>query len=187
MAEARLYTIYKNEIVPKLQEEFGYTNVNAVPKLQKIVINVGASEAVNDSKYLDTVIENIGLITGQKAVKTKAKKSDSNFKLREGMPNGCNVALRNIIMFEFLDRLIILLLPPTRDFQGFPNKSFDGRGNYNMGSNELTIFPEINVDSARFIHGMDITFVTTSETDEEAFALLKHFGMPFRNKYNRTR
>ncbi len=180
MAEARLYTIYKNEIVPKLQEEFGYTNVNAVPKLQKIVINVGASEAVNDSKYLDTVIENIGLITGQKAVKTKAKKSVSNFKLREGMPIGCKVTLRKKIMYEFLDRLINLSLPRTRDFQGIPNKSFDGRGNYNMGIKEQTIFPEINVDSARFIHGMDITFVTTSETDEEAFALLKHFGMPFK-------
>lgn len=180
MAEARLYTTYKNEIVPKLKEEFGYNNINAVPKLQKIVINVGASEAVNDSKYLDTVVENIGLITGQKPIKTKAKRSVSNFKLREGMPIGCKVTLRRKIMFEFLDRLINLSLPRTRDFQGIPNKSFDGRGNYNMGINEHTIFPEINVDSARFIHGMDITFVTTAESDEEAFALLKHFGMPFK-------
>src|SRR5690625_5030421 len=175
MAEARLYTIYKNEIVPKLQEEFGYTNVNAVPKLQKIVINVGASEAVNDSKYLDTVIENIGLITGQKAANNTANRSVSIVRLREGMPIGCKVTVRKIIMYEFLDRLMNLSLPRTRDFQGIPNKTSDGRGNYKMGIKEQTIFPEINVDSPRFIHGMDITFVTTSETDEEAFALLKHF------------
>src|SRR5690625_4865845 len=145
MAEARLYTNYKNESVPKLQEEFGYTNVNAVPKLQKIVINVGASEAVNDSKYLDTVIENIGLITGQKAVKTKAKKSVSNFKLREGMPIGCKVTLRKKIMYEFLDRLINLCLTRTGDFQGVANKNIDVRGNYKMGIKKQPIFPEINV------------------------------------------
>src|SRR5690625_1223338 len=154
MPEARPYTIYKNEIVPKPQADCRYMNVTAVIKLQKDVSHVGASEAVNDSKYLDTVIENIGLITGQKAVKTKAKKSVSNFKLREGMPIGCKVTLRKKIMYEFLDRLINLSLPRTRDFQGIPNKSFDGRGNYNMGIKEQTIFPEINVDSARFIHGM---------------------------------
>lgn len=180
MAEARLYTIYKKDIVSKLTEEFGYENVNAVPKLQKITINVGAGEAINDSKYIDTVVENIGLITGQQPVKTKAKKSVSNFKLREGMPIGCKVTLRKKIMYEFMDRLINLSLPRTRDFQGIPNKSFDGRGNYTMGIKEHTIFPEINVDSARFVHGMDITFVTNAESDEEAFALLKHFGMPFK-------
>src|SRR5690625_1719339 len=129
MAEARLNTIYKSEIVPKLQKEFGYSNVNAARNIHKIGINDGASESVNDTKYLDTVIENIGLITGQKAVKTKAKKSVSNFKLREGMPIGCKVTLRKKIMYEFLDRLINLSLPRTRDFQGIPNKSFDGRGN----------------------------------------------------------
>lgn len=180
MAEARLYTRYKKEIISKLTEEFEYENLNAVPKLQKIVINVGAGEAINDSKFLDTVVDNIGLITGQQPVKTKAKKSVSNFKLREDMPIGCKVTLRKKIMYEFMDRLINLSLPRTRDFQGVPNKSFDGRGNYTMGIKEHTIFPEIDVDSAKFVHGMDITFVTNAESDEEAFALLKHFGMPFK-------
>lgn len=180
MAEARLYTQYKEEIAPKLKEEFGHDNVMAIPKLQKIVINVGAGEAINDAKYLDTVVENIGAITGQQPVKTKAKKSVSNFKLREGTPIGCKVTLRKKVMYEFLDRLINLALPRTRDFQGVPNKSFDGRGNYTMGIKEHTIFPEIDVDNTNRVHGMDITFVTNAETDEEAFALLKHFGMPFK-------
>ena len=180
MAEARLYTQYKEEIVPKLKEEFSYDNIMAIPKLQKIVINVGVGEAINDAKYLDTVVENIGLISGQKPIKTKAKKSVSNFKLREGMPIGCKVTLRKKVMYEFLDRLINLALPRTRDFQGIPNKSFDGRGNYTMGIKEHTIFPEIDVDNTNQVHGMDITFVTNAETDEEAFALLKQFGMPFK-------
>ncbi len=180
MAEARLYTEYKEEIVPKLREDFGYENINAIPKLQKIVINVGAGEAINDAKYLDTVVENVGAITGQQPIKTKAKKSVSNFKLREGMPIGCKVTLRKKVMYEFLDRLINLALPRTRDFQGVPNKSFDGRGNYTMGIKEHTIFPEIDVDNTNVVHGMDITFVTSAETDEEAFTLLKHFGMPFK-------
>lgn len=180
MAEARLYTQYKEEIVPALKEEFGYDNIMAIPKLQKIVINVGAGDAINDAKYLDTVVENVGKITGQQPIKTKAKKSVSNFKLREGMPIGCKVTLRKKVMYEFLDRLINLALPRTRDFQGIPNKSFDGRGNYTMGIKEHTIFPEINVDNTNRVHGMDITFVTNAETDEEAFALLKHFGMPFK-------
>ena len=180
MAEARLYTRYKKEIIPKLIQEFEYENLNAVPKLQKIVINVGAGEAINDSKFLDTVVDNIGMITGQQPVKTKAKKSVSNFKLREDVPIGCKVTLRKKIMYEFIDRLINLSLPRTRDFQGIPNKSFDGRGNFTMGIKEHTIFPEIDVDSAKFVHGMDITFVTNAESDEEAFALLKHFGMPFK-------
>lgn len=180
MAEARLYTQYKDEIVPKLMEEFSIENIMAVPKLQKIVINVGAGEAISDGKYLDNVVANISLIAGQKPVKTLAKKSVSNFKLREGMPIGCKVTLREKIMYEFLDRLINLSLPRTRDFQGVPNKSFDGRGNYTMGIKEHTIFPEIDVDTATTIHGMDITFVTNAETDEQAFALLKHFGMPFK-------
>ncbi len=180
MAEARLYTIYKDQIVSKLVEEFEYENHMAVPKLQKIVINVGTGEAINDAKYLDTVVDNIGLITGQRPVKTKAKKSVSNFKLREGMPIGCKVTLRKKIMYEFLDRLINLSLPRTRDFQGVPNKSFDGRGNYTMGIKEHTVFPEIKVDDAKFVHGMDITFVTSAESDAEAYSLLKHFGMPFK-------
>jgi large subunit ribosomal protein L5 len=180
MAEARLYTHYKKGIIPKLIEEFSYENIMAVPRLQKIVINVGAGEAINDGKYLDTVVENIGLITGQQPVKTKAKKSVSNFKLREGVPIGCKVTLRKKIMYEFLDRLINLSLPRTRDFQGVPNKSFDGRGNYTMGIKEHTIFPEIDVDNTHVVHGMDITFVTSAGSDEEALALLKHFGMPFK-------
>ncbi|MDR9366469.1 MAG: 50S ribosomal protein L5 [Balneolaceae bacterium] len=180
MAEARLYTEYKKEIVPKLREDFGYENINAIPKLQKIVINVGAGEAINDAKYLDKVVDNIGAITGQQPIKTKAKKSVSNFKLREGTPIGCKVTLRKKVMYEFMDRLINLALPRTRDFQGIPNKSFDGRGNYTMGIKEHTIFPEIDVDNTNMVHGMDITFVTNAETDEEAFALLKHFGMPFK-------
>jgi large subunit ribosomal protein L5 len=180
MAEARLYTQYKDEIVPTLKEEFGYENIMAIPKLQKIVINVGAGDAINDAKYLDTVVENVGKITGQQPIKTKAKKSVSNFKLREGMPIGCKVTLRKKVMYEFLDRLINLALPRTRDFQGIPNKSFDGRGNYTMGIKEHTIFPEIDIDNTNRVHGMDITFVTNAETDEEAFALLKHFGMPFK-------
>jgi len=180
MAEARLYTQYKEEIVEKLTKEFKYENVMGVPKLKKIVINVGYGDAINDAKTLDVISDNIGLITGQKPVKTKAKKSISNFKLREGQPIGCKVTLRGKIMFEFLDRLINLTLPRTRDFQGVPNKSFDGRGNYTMGIKEHTVFPEIDIDKASTIHGMDISFVTSAETDEEAFALLKYFGMPFK-------
>lgn len=182
MAEARLYTVYKEEIRPKLTEEFKYENQMAVPKLDKIVINVGVGEAITDKKTLDTVVENVALITGQQPVTTKAKKSISNFKLREGMPIGCKVTLRKRIMYEFLDRLINLSLPRTRDFQGVPDKSFDGRGNYTMGIKEHTIFPEIDTDKASKVHGMDITFVTTAETDEEALALLKHFGMPFKQR-----
>ncbi len=180
MAEARLYTQYKKEIVDKLVEEFKYENIMGVPKLKKIVINVGYGNAINDAKTLDVISDNIGIITGQKPVKTKAKKSISNFKLREGQEIGCKVTLRGKIMFEFLDRLINLALPRTRDFQGVPNKSFDGRGNYTMGIKEHTVFPEIDVDKASTIHGMDITFVTSAETDEEAFSLLKYFGMPFK-------
>ncbi len=180
MAEARLYTQYKDEIVEKLTKQFNYENVMGVPKLKKIVINVGYGDAINDAKALDTIVDNIGAITGQRPVKTKAKKSISNFKLREGQEIGCKVTLRGKIMYEFLDRLVNLALPRTRDFQGVPNKSFDGRGNYTMGVKEHTIFPEIDVDKVSKVHGMDITFVTSAETDEEAFSLLSHFGMPFK-------
>lgn len=182
MAEARLHTLYKEEITAKLTEQFSYTNVMALPKLQKIVINVGVGEAIQDKKALDTVVENVALITGQQPVTTKAKKSISNFKLREGMPIGCKVTLRGRIMYEFLDRFINLALPRTRDFQGIPDKSFDGRGNYTVGVKEHTIFPEIDTDKVTKLHGMDITFVTSAETDEEALALLKHFGMPFKRR-----
>ena len=181
MAESRLYTIYKNEIISKLTEEFQYTNIMAVPKLEKIVLNVGVGESIQDKKVLDTIVSNMALITGQKPVTTKAKKSISNFKLREGMPIGCKVTLRGRIMYEFLDRLVTLALPRTRDFQGVPDKSFDGRGNYTMGIKEHTIFPEIDTDKVTKMHGMDVTFVTSAATDEEAYALLKHFGMPFKN------
>jgi|TARA_A100001015_G_scaffold140286_1_gene155628 large subunit ribosomal protein L5 len=181
MADSRLYTIYKDEIISKLTEEFQYTNIMAVPKLEKIVLNVGVGEAIQDKKVLDTIVSNMALITGQQPVTTKAKKSISNFKLREGMPIGCKVTLRGRIMYEFLDRLVNLALPRTRDFQGVPDKSFDGRGNYTMGIKEHTIFPEIDTDKVTKMHGMDVTFVTSAKTDEEAYALLKHFGMPFKN------
>lgn len=181
MADSRLYTIYKDEIISKLTEEFQLTNIMAVPKLEKIVLNVGIGEAIQDKKVLDTIVSNMALITGQQPVTTKAKKSISNFKLREGMPIGCKATLRGRIMYEFLDRLVTLALPRTRDFQGVPDKSFDGRGNYTMGIKEHTIFPEIDTDKVTKMHGMDVTFVTSAETDEEAYALLKHFGMPFKN------
>jgi large subunit ribosomal protein L5 len=179
MAEARLYTEYKEEIIDKLREQFSYENIMAVPKLKKIVINTGVGEAVESTKVVDTVSENLAKITGQRPITTRAKKSISNFKVREGMPLGCKVTLRQKIMYEFLDRLINLALPRTRDFQGVPDKSFDGRGNYTLGIKEHTIFPEIDTDNVDKIHGMDITFVTSADTDEEAYALLKYFGMPF--------
>lgn len=184
MSEARLYSFYKKEIVPKLKDEFGIDNVMAVPRIKKIVVNCGVGDAVTDRKRLDDIAENIGLITGQKPVLTKARKSISNFKLREGMPIGSKVTLRRSRMYEFIDRLINLALPRTRDFQGVNDKGFDGRGNYTFGVKEHTIFPEIDTDKVNIIHGLDITFVTTAETDEQAHALLKHFGMPFvkRNK-----
>ena len=182
MAEARLYTYYKDEIVSALKDEFGYENIMAVPKLEKIVVNAGVGEAVEDQKELDTVRENIALITGQQPVKTRAKKSVSAFKLREDMPIGCKVTLRNKIMYEFLDRLVNLALPRTRDFQGIPERSFDGRGNYSLGVTDQTIFPEIDTDVVEKVHGMDITFVTTAETDEEAYTLLKQLGLPFEKR-----
>jgi large subunit ribosomal protein L5 len=182
MSEARLYTQYKDEIISNLLEQFDYENVMAVPKLEKIVINSGVGEAVENEKVLDTVTDNLARITGQKPVTTKAKKSISNFKTRDGMPIGCKVTLRKKKMYEFLDRLINLALPRMRDFQGVPDKSFDGRGNYTLGVKEHTIFPEINTDDVDNIHGMDITFVTTAESDEESYALLKEFGMPFQKR-----
>lgn len=182
MAEARLYTEYKEEIISNLQEQFDYDNIMAVPKLEKIVINSGVGEAVENEKRLDTVSDNLARITGQHPVITKSKKSISNFKVREGMPIGCKVTLRKKKMYEFLDRLINLALPRTRDFQGVPDKSFDGRGNYTLGIKEHTIFPEINTEQVDNVHGLDISFVTTAETDEEAYALLKEFGMPFQKR-----
>lgn len=182
MAEARLYTEYKDEIISTLSEQFEYDSVMAVPKLKKIVINCGVGEAVENEKRLDTVVDNVAKITGQHPVTTKAKKSISNFKTREGMPIGCKVTLRKKEMYEFLDRLINLALPRTRDFRGVPDKSFDGRGNYTLGIKEHTIFPEINTDEVEEVHGLDVTFVTSAETDEEAYTLLKEFGMPFQKR-----
>ncbi len=184
MAEARLYTYYKDSVVKKLTEEFQYTNVMAIPKLEKITINAGVGEAVSDRKRLDDVANNVTIITGQKPVLTKARKSISNFKLREGMPIGCKVTLRGKRMYEFLDRFVNLSLPRTRDFQGVPDKSFDGRGNYNLGIQEHIIFPEIDTDKVDRIHGLQLTFVTTATSDEEAYALLKHLGMPFKKRKN---
>jgi len=184
MPEARLYSTYKKEIVSKLSKEFSIDNLMAVPRLQKIVINCGVGDAVTDRKKLDDIATNIGLITGQRPVLTKARKSISNFKLRDGMFIGAKVTLRKTQMYEFIDRLINLALPRSRDFQGVSDKGFDGRGNYTFGIKEHTIFPEIDTDSVNLLHGMDVTFVTTAQTDEQAYALLKHFGMPFvkRNK-----
>lgn len=184
MSEARLFTYYKDNVVSKLKEEFGYENNLQVPQLKKVVINVGVGEAVADKKRLNDIAENIAMIAGQRPVLTKARKSISNFKLREGMPIGCKVTLRKKIMYEFVDRLITLSLPRTRDFQGIPDKGFDGRGNYTFGVKEHNIFPEISSDNLTFLHGMDITFVTSANTDEEALALLKHLGMPFRKRNN---
>jgi len=184
MAEARLYTEFKNNIVGKLKEDFKFTNRLAVPKLTKIVVNVGVGEAVADKKVLDDIAKNVASITGQRPVMTHARKSISNFKLREGMPIGCKVTLRGRIMYEFLDRLINLALPRTRDFQGVSDKGFDGRGNYTMGIKEHSIFPEIDTDNLDRIHGMDISFVTTASNDEQAYQLLKHFGMPFVKRNN---
>lgn len=179
MAEARLYTKYREEIISKMQDQFGYDNSMAVPKLQKIVLNCGVGEAVENEKLLDKITEDLAKISGQQPVQTKAKQSVSNFKLRQGMPIGCKVTLRKKIMYEFFDRLVNLALPRSRDFQGVPDKSFDGRGNYTLGIKEHTIFPEINTENVDTIHGLDITFVSTAETDEEAHSLLKNFGMPF--------
>ncbi|TAE48016.1 MAG: 50S ribosomal protein L5 [Bacteroidetes bacterium] len=177
--EPRLYTKFKTQISPALKERFQYQSVMQVPRLEKIVVNRGVGDAVNDKKLIDASVEEMATITGQRPVVTTAKKSISNFKLREFMPIGCKVTLRNQRMYEFLDRLINVALPRVRDFRGVPTRGFDGRGNYTIGIKEQIIFPEINVDQINKIAGLDITFVTTANTDEEAMALLKEFGMPF--------
>jgi large subunit ribosomal protein L5 len=177
--ETRLFTKYKEQIVPAMSEKFQYKSIMQVPKLEKIVLNRGVGEAVGDKKLIDSAVEEFALISGQKPVVTYSKKSISNFKLREGMPIGCKVTLRKINMYEFLDRFINIGLPRVRDFRGIPVKGFDGKGNFTMGIKEQIIFPEINVDKINRISGLDVTFVTTAPTDEEAFELLKLFGMPF--------
>lgn len=177
--EARLKSKYKNEVVPALMEQFNYTSVMQVPKIEKICINQGIGDATGDKKLIDIAAQELTTITGQKAVPTKAKKSVSNFKLREGMPIGVRVTLRGERMYEFLDRFITISLPRVRDFRGINDKSFDGRGNYSMGITEQIIYPEIDIDKVNKIMGMDISFVTTAKTDAEAFALLKEMGLPF--------
>ncbi len=169
------------EVVPALMEQFGYTTVMQVPRIEKICLNQGVGTATQDKKLIDTAMQEMTIIAGQKAVPTKAKKSVSNFKLREGMPIGVRVTLRQERMYEFLDRLINISLPRIRDFKGISDKSFDGRGNYSMGITEHIIFPEIDLDKVSRITGMDITVVTTAKTDAEALALLKLMGMPFKN------
>ncbi|MGD8779009.1 MAG: 50S ribosomal protein L5 [Ignavibacteria bacterium] len=178
----RLYDKYKAEIVPKLKERFSYKNIMQVPKLEKIVVNMGVGDATQDSKILEESVKELELITGMRASVISAKKSVSNFKLREGMKIGAKVTLRRSRMYEFLDRFINVALPRVRDFRGVSDKSFDGRGNYTMGIKEQIIFPEINVDKVNKIKGMDITFVTSSGTDAEAYELLTAFGFPFRKK-----
>lgn len=176
---ARLKETYLNEIVPALQKKFEYKNIMQVPKLDKVVINMGVGEAKENSKVLDTAISDLEIITGQKAVVTRAKKSVANFKLREGQPIGCKVTLRGEKMYEFVDRLINLALPRVRDFRGVNPNAFDGRGNYAMGIKEQLIFPEIEYDKIDAVRGMDIIMVTTANTDEEGRELLKLLGAPF--------
>ncbi len=177
----RLKTIYQDKIVPKLKEQFGYTNIHQVPKVEKITINRGLGEASQNTKALESSLRELATITGQKPVVTRAKKAIAGFKIREGMPVGVMVTLRQERMYAFLDRLISLSLPRIRDFRGVSPKSFDGRGNYSLGIREQLIFPEIDYDSIDQIRGMDISIVTTANTDEEGRALLKEMGMPFRN------
>jgi len=180
----RLAAKYKQDVVPALVKKFGYGSVMQAPKLEKICVNRGVNGAVSGKKMIDIAIDELSQITGQKAVATMSKKDISNFKLRKNMPIGARVTLRGEKMYEFLDRLVSVALPRVRDFKGVSEKSFDGRGNYTMGVTEQIIFPEIDIDKVSKITGMDITFVTTANTDEEAYELLKEMGMPFRNNKN---
>ena len=178
--KARKFQTYKEEVVSKMMEEFSYSNVMQVPKLEKIVINTCMSEAIQNVKLLHTAANEITLISGQKAVITRARKSVSNFKLREGMPLGAKVTLRRDKMWEFFDRLTSIAIPRIRDFRGISPKGFDGRGNFSMGVLEQLIFPELKFDDIKKVNGMNITFVTSAKTDAEGRALLKHLGMPFK-------
>ena len=181
MYTPRLKSKFYEEIQPALKETFGYSSIMAIPKLQKISINQGVGAAVADKKLVESAVQEMTTITGQKAVATYSKKDISNFKLRKGMPVGVKVTLRGDKMYEFLDRLVSIALPRTRDFRGVNNKGFDGRGNYTLGVKEQIIFPEIDIDKINNISGMDITFVTSAKTDNEAMELLKLFGLPFKN------
>ena len=176
---SRLKETYTNEIVDAMIKKFGYKNIMQVPKLEKVVVNMGVGEAKENVKILEAAMKDLEIITGQKPIQTKAKKSVANFKIREGMPIGCKVTLRGDKMYEFVDRLINLALPRVRDFRGVNPDAFDGRGNYSLGIKEQLIFPEIEYDKVDKIRGMDIIFVTTAKTDEEARELLTQFGMPF--------
>jgi large subunit ribosomal protein L5 len=178
---ARLKDKYQKEVIPALQEKFQFKSIMQVPRITKICINRGIGAAVADKKLVDNGVEELTTITGQKAVPTIAKRSVSNFKLREGMPIGARVTLRGERMYEFLDRLLTVALPRVRDFKGINDKGFDGRGNYTLGVKEQIIFPEISIDKIKGISGMDITFVTTAENDEQSYELLRAFGMPFAN------
>lgn len=178
---SRLKDTYQNEIIPKMRSDFKYKNVMEVPKVVKIVLNMGLGEAIQNVKILDSAVLELNAISGQKSVITKAKKSIATFKLRQGMPIGCMVTLRRAKMYEFLDKLLNVSLPRVRDFKGVSGKAFDGMGNYTLGIKEQLIFPEVNYDSVDKIKGLNITVVTTAKTDEEGKALLKYMGMPFRN------
>jgi len=173
---------YREEIIPGLRKKFNYKNIMQVPRLEKVVLNMGVGEAIENSKFLDTALEELTVVTGQRPAITKAKKAISNFKLREGMPVGCFVTLRGWRMYEFLDRLISIAIPRVRDFRGLSDRSMDGRGNYNLGLKEQIVFPEINYDKIEKIRGMNITIVTTAKSDEEGYELLSAFGMPFAKK-----
>jgi large subunit ribosomal protein L5 len=177
----RLKEKYKKDIIPAMMKEFSYKNIMQAPKVQKVVLNVGLGEAITNIKLLDAAQKELAMITGQKAVVTKAKKSIATFKLRQGMPIGCKVTLRGDTMYEFLDRLISAALPRIRDFRGVSGKSFDGRGNYALGLKEQFIFPEIDYDKVEMVHGMDVIICTSAKTDKESKALLRHLGVPFRN------
>ena len=178
----RLQIHYESRVRAKLAEEFGFQNALRIPRIEKVVLNVGLGEGPRNAKLLDSVVAEVGTITGQKPVVTRARKSISNFSLREGMPIGVKVTLRGARMYEFLDRLINVAIPRVRDFRGLPTRSFDGRGNYTLGVKEQMIFPEIDYDKVEKIHGMDIVMVTTTPKDNEAFALLREMGMPFRGE-----
>lgn len=178
---SRLKDLYQSEIIPKLRSDFSYKNVMEVPKIEKVVLNMGLGEAIQNVKILDSAALELNAISGQKSVITKAKKSIATFKLRQGMPIGCMVTLRRDRMYEFLDKLMNVSLARVRDFKGVSGKAFDGKGNYTLGVKEQLIFPEINYDSVDKIKGLNITIVTSAKTDEEGKALLKYLGMPFRN------
>ncbi len=173
---------YKEKIRPKLMKELGYKNIHQVPRIEKVVVNVGVGEAVQDPKILDVIAEDLAMITGQRPVVRRARKAVAAFHLRKGMPIGLKVTLRGRMAHDFLDRLINFALPRVRDFRGLPRDSFDGRGNYNFGLNEHTVFPEIDIDKVKKVFGMDIAIVTTAETDEEAMRLLEEFGFPFERR-----